>query len=66
MAAWLNAMNYDNRNRYELVRRVVVTGIGVVAPNGNTLETFWGSIETGTSAAVLAAKAVAQVLAGIP
>ncbi len=51
MAAWLNAMNYDNRNRYELVRRVVVTGIGVVAPNGNTLETFWGSIEKGTSAA---------------
>jgi len=32
-------------------RRVVVTGIGVVAPNGNTLDSFWDSIVTGTSAA---------------
>jgi len=30
-------------------RRVVVTGIGVVAPNGNDLETFWNSLTHGKS-----------------
>ena len=44
-------MNHHQQNRYELVRRVVVTGIGVIAPNGNTLETFWGSVVAGNSAA---------------
>lgn len=32
-------------------RRVVVTGIGVIAPNGCTLESFWESIRDGKSAA---------------
>ncbi len=32
-------------------RRVVVTGIGVVAPNGHTLDTFWESLCAGRSAA---------------
>jgi 3-oxoacyl-[acyl-carrier-protein] synthase II len=32
-------------------RRVVITGIGVVAPNGCDLDTFWNSVRTGTSAA---------------
>ena len=36
---------------YELIRRVVVTGIGVVAPTGNTLEKFWGNVVAGESAA---------------
>lgn len=30
-------------------RRVVVTGMGVIAPNGLTLETFWGSVLAGKS-----------------
>lgn len=32
-------------------RRVVITGMGVVAPNGCNLGTFWDSVRTGTSAA---------------
>lgn len=32
-------------------RRVVVTGMGVIAPNGNDLVTFWKSIHEGQSAA---------------
>ena len=31
------------------MRRVVVTGIGVVAPNGNSTEEFWESCKTGRS-----------------
>src|SRR5579864_478378 len=34
-------MNYD--------RRVVVTGIGVVTPLGNDLETFWSNLKNGVS-----------------
>jgi 3-oxoacyl-[acyl-carrier-protein] synthase II len=32
-------------------RRVVITGLGVIAPNGNTVEEFWSSIRDGKSAA---------------
>lgn len=32
-------------------RRVVITGMGVIAPNGNDLETFWNSVVSGKSAA---------------
>ncbi|MBI3850632.1 MAG: beta-ketoacyl-[acyl-carrier-protein] synthase family protein [Verrucomicrobia bacterium] len=32
-------------------RRVVITGMGVIAPNGSSLETFWESICEGNSAA---------------
>jgi 3-oxoacyl-[acyl-carrier-protein] synthase II len=32
-------------------RRVVITGLGVVAPNGSTLEEFWDSIVKGRSSA---------------
>ncbi len=32
-------------------RRVVITGLGVVAPNGCDLGTFWSSVRAGTSAA---------------
>jgi 3-oxoacyl-[acyl-carrier-protein] synthase II len=32
-------------------RRVVITGMGVIAPNGNDLVTFWESIVAGNSAA---------------
>ncbi|MBC8001298.1 MAG: beta-ketoacyl-[acyl-carrier-protein] synthase family protein, partial [Opitutaceae bacterium] len=32
-------------------RRVVITGIGVIAPNGNDLETFWESLCAGRSGA---------------
>ena len=47
----MTVMNFDNPGRMDMPRRVVVTGIGVVAPNGNTVESFWDSIITGTSAA---------------
>jgi len=30
-------------------RRVVITGMGVVTPLGNDLETFWGSLKNGVS-----------------
>lgn len=32
-------------------RRVVITGMGVIAPNGQDLDAFWESIRTGSSAA---------------
>ena len=32
-------------------RRVAITGIGVIAPNGNDLDTFWNSVVNGISAA---------------
>ena len=32
-------------------RRVVITGLGVIAPNGQSLETFWDTISRGVSAA---------------
>jgi 3-oxoacyl-[acyl-carrier-protein] synthase II len=32
-------------------RRVVITGLGVIAPNGNTIAEFWSSIREGRSAA---------------
>ncbi|MHB8521748.1 MAG: beta-ketoacyl-[acyl-carrier-protein] synthase family protein [Limisphaerales bacterium] len=32
-------------------RRVVITGMGVIAPNGQDLDTFWDSLRKGTSAA---------------
>lgn len=32
-------------------RRVVITGMGVIAPNGCTLDTFWTTIRNGESAA---------------
>ncbi len=38
---------------HERQRRVVVTGMGVIAPNGKDLVTFWESIRDGRSAAAL-------------
>lgn len=38
-------MSYNKRRR-----RVVITGMGVIAPNGNNLATFWESIRDGRSA----------------
>jgi 3-oxoacyl-[acyl-carrier-protein] synthase II len=38
---------------HEAVRRVAVTGLGVVAPNGSNLPVFWDSIVQGRSAAGL-------------
>ena len=32
-------------------RRVVITGLGIIAPNGCDLATFWSSVRTGTSSA---------------
>jgi 3-oxoacyl-[acyl-carrier-protein] synthase II len=32
-------------------RRIVITGIGVIAPNGMTLDTFWDSLTKGTPTA---------------
>ena len=34
-------------------RRAVITGLGVVAPNGNDVETFWSGIRDGVSSAGL-------------
>ena len=31
------------------MRKVVVTGLGVLAPNGNTVESFWSALKTGQS-----------------
>src|SRR6266498_999405 len=36
------------------MRRVVITGIGVVAPGGTGREAFWGTLETGKSACDMA------------
>ena len=30
-------------------KKVVVTGVGALAPNGNSAEQFWSAIESGTS-----------------
>jgi 3-oxoacyl-[acyl-carrier-protein] synthase II len=38
-------MNFDSQPR-----RVVITGMGVIAPNGNDLGTFWSTIVNGVSA----------------
>ena len=35
-------------------RRVVVTGMGVVSPVGNNLETFWDSLKNGEAGIDLA------------
>ncbi len=43
-------MNDSSGIRYEPVRRVVVTGIGVIAPNGNSVEKFWDKVSRGESA----------------
>jgi 3-oxoacyl-[acyl-carrier-protein] synthase II len=32
-------------------RRVVITGMGLISPNGHSLETFWNQLRNGTSAA---------------
>ena len=32
-------------------RRVVITGMGVITPNGNTLAAFWSAVRDGKSAA---------------
>src|SRR5271156_589582 len=32
-------------------RRVVITGMGVISPSGKDLETFWGNVRDGKSAA---------------
>src|SRR5688572_1366278 len=32
-------------------RRAVVTGMGIICPNGSTIETFWNSVRDGKSAA---------------
>lgn len=34
-------------------RRVVITGIGVIAPNGRSVEAFWSSVHSGKSGACL-------------
>ena len=44
------ALSYSNGDR-EQPRRAVVTGIGVITPNGLTIEDFWQNIKGGISAA---------------
>ena len=43
----LNENSFSSRSH----RRTVITGIGVIAPNGQDNETFWNSIRLGQSAA---------------
>lgn len=38
-------MNYASK-----LRRVVITGMGVIAPNGSDLKTFWANVRNGQSA----------------
>ena len=38
-------------NRLQPARRVVVTGMGVISPNGNCIEEFWSNISRGLSGA---------------
>lgn len=38
-------------NPHPAERRVVITGLGVIAPNGQDLETFWRTVRDGESAA---------------
>ncbi len=40
------------RTNYDQNRRVVITGMGVIAANGNDLSGFWHTIQKGVSAAV--------------
>lgn len=42
--SWIRAGHWDNA-----MRRVVVTGLGVVAPNGIGVDTFWESLTHGVS-----------------
>jgi 3-oxoacyl-[acyl-carrier-protein] synthase II len=44
-------MANDQLNLDPPQRRVVITGMGVIAPNGQDLDTFWQSIRKGISAA---------------
>ena len=44
-------MELNRQPQSEPRRRTVITGIGVIAPNGLTLEKFWTSIRDGRSAA---------------
>jgi 3-oxoacyl-[acyl-carrier-protein] synthase II len=44
-------LNSCIRPRNGPLRRAVITGLGVVAPNGNDLATFWESVVLGRSAA---------------
>jgi len=43
----MSPMEVNYRSR----RRVVITGMGVIAPNGHDLKTFWESVRNGESAA---------------
>ena len=44
------ALNYSNGDR-EQPRRAVITGIGVITPNGLSITDFWENIKGGISAA---------------
>lgn len=40
---------FKNKGRFSMTRRVVVTGLGVMTPVGNTVEAFWRSLVEGRS-----------------
>jgi 3-oxoacyl-[acyl-carrier-protein] synthase II len=47
----LKVIHYDNKKISRGgVRRIVITGIGVIAPTGSTIEEFWASATNGKSA----------------
>jgi len=47
------AMRLNQTHSSRALRRAVITGIGVVAPNGCDVTTFWDSVRAGNSAAGL-------------
>jgi 3-oxoacyl-[acyl-carrier-protein] synthase II len=51
--SWLNPLNPDSDILFYFCRmkRVVITGMGVIAPNGNNIADFWDNVVNGRSAA---------------
>ena len=50
MAVWqCKVWEYDLVNKWEvnMENRVVITGMGVVSPIGNTIESYWDSLKEG-------------------
>ena len=43
-------------------KKVVVTGLGALAPNGNSVDHFWSAIESGTSGIALSPILMHQII----
>jgi len=49
MVCSLGSVKLNGHNVRQVARRVVVTGLGVMSPNGNGLKAFWEATRAGTS-----------------